>query len=66
MTLKQYDVARLLRTLPEHGPAEGAVGTIVTVYEAPGAFEVEFADQDGVTIALVALSEEDIERTQAR
>lgn len=61
MTLKEYDLVRLRRPLPEHGLLPGAIGTIVLAYEAPGAFEVEFADEEGVTIALATLGENDIE-----
>jgi len=63
MTLKEYDVVRLLRPLPEHKLPMGAVGAVVVVYEHPCAYEVEFCDKDGVTLALVTLSELDIEKT---
>lgn len=62
MTLREYDVVRLLRPLPEHRLPAGAIGAIVMVYPSPLAYEVEFADAQGVTIALVTLSEEDLER----
>lgn len=55
--IKQYDVVTLVHDLPEHRLVRGQVGTVVEQY-APDAFEVEFADQDGRTYALVTLSAE--------
>ena len=61
MTIKEYDVVRLRRPLPEHKLATGAVGAVVMVYHDPLAYEVEFCDEYGVTLALLTLQEEDIE-----
>ena len=49
-----YDVVALLEDLPQHGLKRGQVGTLVEEWK-PGVFEVEFADTDGVTYAMVAL-----------
>ena len=49
-----YDVVALLEDLPEHDLKRGQVGTVVEAWE-PGVYEVEFADTDGVTYAMVAL-----------
>jgi hypothetical protein len=57
MKLKEYDVVRLRRLRPEHALSVGAAGTIVMVYTDPPGYEVEFCDQNGVTLALVSLSE---------
>lgn len=62
MMLREYAVVRLKRPLPEHQLPAGAIGAIVMVYESPPAYEVEFCDSDGITIALVTLKGEDVER----
>lgn len=49
-----YDMVALLEDLPEHDLKRGQVGTIVEEWE-PGVYEVEFADTNGVTYAMVAL-----------
>lgn len=62
----ELDVVRLLRPLPEHNLAIGAEGTVVEIYPRQGelsAYEVEFSDTDGVTLAMVTLQPEDIEVT---
>jgi Domain of unknown function (DUF4926) len=55
MTLQEYDVVRLRRPLHEHALLAGVTGTIVMVYTNPPGYEVEFCDQNGVTLALVTL-----------
>jgi hypothetical protein len=62
MILQEYDVVRLRRSLPEHHLSEGAIGAIVLVFADPPAYEVEFCDKEGVTLALVTLNEEDLEK----
>ncbi|MBN2302843.1 MAG: DUF4926 domain-containing protein [Anaerolineae bacterium] len=57
--MKLYDVVALLVDLPEHNLKRGQVGTLVDEWE-PGVFEVEFADPNGVTYALVALRAEQL------
>lgn len=54
MTIKLYDMVALLEDLPAEGLKRGQVGTIVEEWEA-GVYEVEFADTNGVTYAMVAL-----------
>lgn len=49
-----FDVVELLVDLPEHGLVMGAQGAIVVVYE--NAYEVEFTNEEGETIALVPLT----------
>ena len=66
MSPQEHDVVRLLRPLPQYGLSLGAQGTVVMVYRDPGlppAYEVEFADDDGVTQALVTLKDDDVEVT---
>lgn len=56
------DVVQLTHSLPEHGLGEGERGTIVMEYEIPHeAYEVEFSDDDGETIAMVALTPDQFE-----
>ncbi len=52
--LKLLDTVALLEDLPERDLKRGEVGAIVEIL-APGAFEVEFCDDDGQTYAVFAL-----------
>ena len=67
MKPQELDVVRLLRPLPEHNLPAGSRGTVVMDYmkyshrDLPPAYEVEFSDSDGVTQALVTISEHDLE-----
>lgn len=67
MTPREYDVVRLVNPLPEHGLSTGSRGTVVTDYSkypgrnSSGAFEVEFMDDNGETLALVTVSGNDLE-----
>jgi hypothetical protein len=66
MKPEELDVVRLLRPLPEHNLPAGSRGTVVMDYtdfdkDLPPAYEVEFADSDGITQALVTLHEDDLE-----
>ncbi len=52
--IRELDCVTLTEDLPEHGLARGAFGT--AVYDRGGeAFEVEFCDSDGRTIAVVTV-----------
>ncbi|MCI4066117.1 DUF4926 domain-containing protein [Micromonospora sp. R77] len=54
--MELYDVVELVEAVPEKQLFPGAVGTIVHVFRTPQlAYEVEFTDEDGRTINLVAL-----------
>lgn len=58
---------RVVRDLPKHGLAQGAVGTIVHVFIRPDrAYEVEFCDAAGRTIAQIALPACDIEEAASQ
>ena len=62
----ELDVVRVRHTLPEHNIAAGAKGTVVMVHDTPGlprAYEVEFSDSDGATLALATLEQNDIDFT---
>lgn len=53
-----------MRPLPEHGLPAGTTGTVVLVYDNPSeAYEVEFTDPDGYTLALVTLQPNQLELT---
>ena len=59
--MKMLDVVRVNRDIPEAGVTKGMQGTIVDVYERPHrAYEVEFCDGEGRTIALATLLPEDV------
>ncbi len=54
-----FDIVELIVDLPEENLAHGAQGTVVECY-ADGAYEVEFTDDDGQTLALCAVAPEQI------
>ncbi|MBH5328672.1 DUF4926 domain-containing protein [Eikenella sp. S3360] len=59
------DVVRLKRNVPEHGLRAGSIGTVVEVY-GQDAYEVEFANERGETLALLVLNgKSDFERHEA-
>jgi hypothetical protein len=62
MALAQYDVVRLRRDMVEPPLATGVIGAIVLVHEGGTAYEVEFCDSEGVTLALMTLTEDDLEK----
>ncbi len=57
--MKLYDEVALLVDLPNENLKRGQVGTLVEEWEA-GVYEVEFADTNGVTYAMVALRTEQL------
>lgn len=57
--LSLHSVVALLEDLPEERLVRGQVGLVVADW-APGVYEVEFADQNGVTYAMVALKTEQL------
>ena len=52
--IQLLDVVALTEDLPGRGLARGQVGTVVELL-APGAYEVEFSDDEGRAYATVAL-----------
>ena len=57
-----FDVVALTSPAPEHGLVAGKTGTIVEVYDAPReAYEVEFIDEDGYTLAVFPLTPDEFE-----
>ncbi len=60
-TIKELDAVALTSDLPGHNLVRGDVGTVVLAHARGRAFEVEFVDYDGQTVALVT-----VDRTQVR
>lgn len=59
--MELFDVVKLVEDLPEEGLAAGSVGTIVHVFTTPrSAYEVEFVDDDGQTLAMATLTPEQV------
>lgn len=67
MTIRLHSVVKTRQALPGALPSGkdlqvGAEGTVVMVHNHPRrAFEVEFCDSEGATLALLPLREEDLE-----
>lgn len=52
----EYDVVKLTEDIREENLSAGATGTILMVYtDSPPTYEVEFSDDDGVTLALITI-----------
>ena len=58
MAPELFDVIELVVDLPDQGLYAGMQGTIVHVHAEGVAYEVEFTDDQGAALALVALSPE--------
>ena len=61
MDIDIHSVVALLEDLPEENLVRGQVGTVVETW-APGVYEVEFADDNGKTYAMVAVQAEQLMR----
>lgn len=62
MPFSLFDVVTLLQDLPEQGLHAGMRGAVIDVYTTPAtAYEVEFCDTLGRTIAQLALSPEQLQ-----
>lgn len=60
--MKLFDIVRMTQDVPALGLCKGMVGAIVDVFGEPAeAYEVEFTDGQGRTIAQAALPPEMIE-----
>ena len=60
MSYKVLDVVKTRIDLPADGIAAGTVGTVVDLY-ADGELEVEFANDRGETLALVAMAPDQLQ-----
>lgn len=56
LLIQEHDCVVLVADLPSEKLAAGDVGTVVHVHGDETAFEVEFVDQDGRTVALVTVA----------
>ena len=61
MGIEMHSVVALLEDLPKEGLVRGQVGTVVEEW-TPGVYEVEFADDNGRTYAMVALKVDQLMR----
>jgi hypothetical protein len=62
--MELLDVVVLLEDKPDDGLAAGSIGTIVHVFDRPRhAYEVEFVDDEGTTIATATFLPEEIRPT---
>ncbi len=55
----EHELVVLRRDLPDHGLKAGDVGVVVAKYEAD-AFEVEFVNAGGTTLAVLTLESSDL------
>ena len=56
-----FEIVALVEDLPDAGLSAGAVGTVVHVHSDPEpAYEVEFTDDQGRTIAVTTLRPEQV------
>jgi hypothetical protein len=59
--IQELDVVSLTRDIPEENLKKGETGTVVHCYRDGEAFEVEFIDSRGMTIALLTLPNRDVQ-----
>jgi Domain of unknown function (DUF4926) len=58
--IAEHSIVVLNRDVPDSGLHAGDVGAVVHVYGQGTAYEVEFVDGDGTTIALMTLASNDV------
>jgi hypothetical protein len=59
--MELYDTVELTADIPDEGLTAGALGTVVHIFNEPDvAYEVEFADEGGRTIAMVPLTSDQL------
>ena len=62
MIRAEFEVVSLVGDIPDEGLTKGQIGTIVDIYTSPSlAYEVEFCDKQGRTVALLALDPEQLD-----
>ena len=64
--MKEFDLVVLKEDLAKLGLKKGDIGTVVMAHKGRKAYEVEFADLDGKTVALVALTTSQVRRVGRR
>jgi hypothetical protein len=62
--LKELDVITLTHDIQEHSLKKGTQGAIVHCYDDQQAYEVEFVNDTGETLALLTLKKTDIQLEQ--
>ncbi|MES2740820.1 MAG: DUF4926 domain-containing protein [Pseudomonadota bacterium] len=63
MYFKINDLVKLINDMPSESLTKGVVGVVVAEFSEPDeAYEVEFCNESGETIAQVALSSKQIEK----
>jgi hypothetical protein len=58
--INQLDTVVLTRDFPDHGHSHGDIGAVVHCYKSGEAFEVEFVNGKGETLAVVTLEARDV------
>lgn len=54
---EEYEVVKIKQDMPENNLTAGMTGTVLTIYtDEPPTYEVEFSDDDGITIALLTIT----------
>lgn len=64
--ISEHDSVALTRDLPAVGLVAGDVGVVVHIYEDRAAYEVEFVNFDGETIAVESLEAAAVRRVGTR
>jgi len=64
--IKELDTVVLKKDIDEYGLKEGDVGAIVHCYKGDQAFEVEFVEANGNTVAVLTLRSTDIRQMESR
>lgn len=57
---EELDTVVLARNIEKHGLKKGDIGAVVNVYKNSRAFEVEFVNAEGKTVALLTLTAADV------
>ncbi len=68
MRIKNYDVVELIADISGLSLVRGMRGTVLIVFNEPGlplAYEIEFIDKEGNTIALETLSHDIVRKVKA-
>lgn len=61
---KELEIVELSHDIPKHNLKKGEKGTIVEIYKNGEAYEVEFANKEGKTIALLTLMSDSVRRVR--
>ncbi len=60
-----YDIVRIKQPVPNKNLEAGAKGTVLIIYNDPNlplAYEVEFLDKSGKTVAIITLKDDEVEK----